>query len=122
MNNIILIVFLLYNLLLLPLSYYCYKYVKYLDRCITNISNGNCVNVSSVNESSVNGSSVNGNCVNGSGVNGNCVNGSGVNGNCVNGSGVNGNVISNDYKELINLYIQVIRTCKSIYEKCINMQ
>jgi hypothetical protein len=112
MNNIILIVFLLYNLLLLPLSYYCYKYVKYLDRCITNISNGNCVNVSSVNESSVNGSSVNGNCVNGSG----------VNGNCVNGSGVNGNVISNDYKELINLYIQVIRTCKSIYEKCINMQ
>jgi hypothetical protein len=102
MNNIILIVFLLYNLLLLPLSYYCYKYVKYLDRCITNISNGNCVNVSSVNESSVNGSS--------------------VNGNCVNGSGVNGNVISNDYKELINLYIQVIRTCKSIYEKCINMQ
>lgn len=101
MNNIILIVFLLYNLLLLPLSYYCYKYVKYLDKCITNISNGNCIN---------------GNCVNGSSVNENSVNGSGVN------EATNRSVISNDYKELINLYIQVIRTCKSIYEKCINMQ
>jgi maltodextrin utilization protein YvdJ len=37
MDNIVLIFFLLYNLLLLPLSYCCYKtyqYVKYLDKCI----------------------------------------------------------------------------------------
>ena len=75
MNNIILIVFLLYNLLLLPLSYYCYKtykYVKYLDKCIINVPSKDDIN-------------------------------------------------NNDYKELVNLYMQVVKTCKNIYEKVITM-
>lgn len=75
-DNIILILFLLYNLLLLPLSYYCYKthkYMKYIDKCMSDIHKKD-------DELKISNS---------------------------------------DYEELINLYIQVIKTCKNIYEKLI---
>jgi hypothetical protein len=64
---------------------------------------------------------------NGSGNCGSCGNGGGNCGSCVNGGyggGGGGNddyIDTNEYKELIIVYIQVIKTCKSIYKKFINM-
>jgi len=165
MDNIILILFLLYNLLLLPLSYCCYKmyrhitytvppsttmpsttppltvptpnsipidnkeWIKKLLKSIIDCVNcGSCVNGSGGGNGSGCGNGGGncgncGSCVNGGGNGSGCGNGGGSCDSCGNcgGCGNEDYIDTNEYRELIIVYMQVIKTCNSIYKKFINM-
>lgn len=130
MINIVLIVFLLYNLLFLLLSYYCYKtykYVKYLDKCIK------ALHYQPFQSSLIMNSKSEGY---GDGKSEGCGDGKseGCGGNECDGYESNRKWIKEilesiiddinedkDYKELIIIYMQIIKTCKSIYNKFANM-
>lgn len=126
MYSIITFVFLLYNLLFLFLSYYCYKIHKYVKVLNNRITNYNAMMSLLVNNDSIKEicSDDNVRGCGGGGCSGGCGGGGGGSNNyrsmlisIIN----NANIDDNEFKVLIELYVQVIKSCKSIYAKFINI-
>jgi hypothetical protein len=157
MYSIITIVFLLYNLLFLFLSYYCYKIHKYVTVLNNRITNYNAMSLlvnnvdlkgqreacggrdgcgDSGGRDGRDGCGSCGSCGGGRDGRGDSGGrdggGCGSCGSCGGGRGNNyksmlisiinnANIDDNEFKVLIELYIQVIKSCKSIYAKFINI-
>ena len=155
MYSIITFVFLLYNLLFLFLSYYCYKihkYVKVLNNRITNynammsllVNNDGFKEICGEGNGSGRGGGDGSGHGGGDGSGRGRGDGSGRGGDDGRGGGDgsgrgedgrrgdnyrsmlisiinNANIDDNEFKVLIELYVQVIKSCKSIYAKFINI-